>query len=66
MALVEVWFELPEGRRMCLPRITQPEPAPAALLAQLKWRLPQQTPPRVFAQNLPPPGPVLAALPGAA
>ena len=26
IALVEVWFELRDGRRMCLPRITQPEP----------------------------------------
>jgi transposase len=66
MALVEVWFELRDGRRMCLPRITQPEPAQAVLLAQLKWRLPQQPPPRVSAQDLPPPGPELAALPGAA
>ena len=66
MALVEVWFELRDGRRMCLPRITQPEPAQAVLLAQLKWRLPQQPPPRVYAQDLPPVGPELAALPGAA
>ena len=66
MALVEVWFELRDGRRMCLPRITQPEPAQAVLLAQLKWRLPQQPPPRVYAQDLPPAGPELAALPGAA
>ena len=27
IALVEVWFELRDGRRMCLPRLTQPEPA---------------------------------------
>jgi transposase len=27
IALVEVWFELRDGRRLCLPRITQPEPA---------------------------------------
>lgn len=39
IALVEVWFELRDGRRMCLPRITQPEPAQAVLLAQLNWRL---------------------------
>ena len=33
--LVEVWFELRHGGTICLPRITQPEPAQAALLAQL-------------------------------
>jgi len=57
IALVEVWFELRDGRRMCLPRITQPEPAQAVLLAQLNWSLPQQPPPRVYAQDLPPSGP---------
>jgi len=50
IALVEVWFELRDGRRMCLPRITQPE------LAQLNWSPPQQAPPRVYAQDLPPTG----------
>lgn len=53
IALVEVWFELRDGRRMCLPRLTQPEPAQAGLLAQLNWRLPQQPPPRVSAKDLP-------------
>ena len=53
IALVEVWFELRDGRRMCLPRITQPEPAQAVLLGQLNWTLPQQPPPRVYARNLP-------------
>jgi len=47
IALVEVWFELRAGRRVCLPRITQPEPAQAGELAQLNWSLPQQPPPRV-------------------
>ena len=56
IALVEVWFELRDGRQMCLPRITQPEPAQAVLLAQLSWNLPQQPPPRVYAQDLPPTG----------
>jgi hypothetical protein len=50
--LVEVWFELRDGRQMCLPRITQPEPAQAVLLEQLQWKLPQQ-PPRVYVKNLP-------------
>jgi len=52
IALVEVWFELRDGRRMCLPRI----PAQAVLLAQLNRSLPQQPPPRVYAQDLPAPG----------
>ena len=49
IVLVEVWFELRDGRAICLPRITQPEPAQAALLAQLGWTLPAQPPPRVYA-----------------
>jgi transposase len=57
--LVEVWFELKDGRRLCLPRITQPEPAQAVLLHQLNWKLPQQPPPRVYARDLPPAGPTL-------
>jgi hypothetical protein len=59
IALVEVWFELRDGRRMCLPRFTQPEPAQAVLLAQLNWSLPQQPPPRVYAKDLPLTGPEL-------
>jgi len=59
-ALVEGWFE--DGRRMFRPRITQPEPAQAVLLAQPNWSLPQQpspTCPRVYANDLPPAGPEL-------
>jgi len=40
--LVEVWFELRDGRRMCLPRITQPEQMQQLLLRQLNWQLPEQ------------------------
>jgi hypothetical protein len=58
--LVEVWFELKDGRGLCLPRITQPEPAQALLLHQLNWTLPQQPPPRVYARDLPPTGPALS------
>ena len=50
--LVEVWFELPDGRHLCLPRITQPEPAQALLLEPLQWKLPQQSPPRAQVKNL--------------
>ena len=49
IVLVEVWFELRNGGTICLPRITQPEPAQAALLTQLGWTLPAQPPPRVYA-----------------
>jgi len=47
--LVEVWFDTVDGRRICLPRITQPEPEHQAILDQLKWRLPLQPPPRIYA-----------------
>jgi hypothetical protein len=57
IALVEVWFELRDRWRMCLPWITQPEPAQAVVPAQLNWSLPQQPPPRVYAKNLPTTGP---------
>jgi len=40
ISLVEVWFELKDGRQLCLPRITQPELVQAALLEQLGWQLP--------------------------
>lgn len=57
IALVEMWFALRDRRRMCLPRLTQPDPAQAMLREQLHWSLPQQPPPRVDARNLPPSGP---------
>ncbi len=56
IVLVEVWFQLRDGGTICLPRITQPEPAQAALLIQLGWTLPTQPPPRVYlAQAAPGP-----------
>jgi len=48
--LVEVWFETRDGRKLCLQRITQPELEQKVLLAQLGWKLPEQPPPRVYAQ----------------
>ena len=56
ISLVEVWFELKDGRHLCLPRITQPEPVQRALLEQLNWRLPEQPPPRIYSRQVPPPG----------
>jgi hypothetical protein len=46
--LVEVWFKLRAGGCICLERITQPEPAQAALIDQLGWPLPQQPPPKIY------------------
>ena len=41
---VEVWFKLRGGGAICLPRITQTEPAQAILLDQLGWSMPEQPP----------------------
>lgn len=46
--MVEVWFKLREGGCICLERITQPEPAQAALIHQLNWNLPKQPPPKIY------------------
>ena len=50
---VEVWFKLRAGGAICLPRITQPEPAQALLLHQLGWQLPEQPPPRIYKDQVP-------------
>jgi hypothetical protein len=50
---VEVWFKLRAGGAICLPRITQPEPAQAVLLQQLGWRLPEQPPPKIYKEQVP-------------
>lgn len=50
---VEVWFKLRAGGAICLPRITQPEPAQALLLHQLNWTLPEQPPPRIYQAAMP-------------
>lgn len=52
--LVDVEFQLRDGRWLCLPRITQPEPAQALLLAQLGWALPAQPPPRIHLGHVSP------------
>jgi len=49
---VEVWFKLRAGGAICLPRITQPEPAQALLLHQLGWTLPEQPPPRIYKDQV--------------
>lgn len=50
---VEVWFKLRKGGVICLPRITQPEEAQAAILDQLSWQLPQQPPPKIYKDQVP-------------
>lgn len=50
---VEVWFKLRAGGAICLPRITQPEPAQAILLHQLGWSLPEQPPPKIYKDHVP-------------
>jgi len=50
---VEVWFKLKAGGAICLPRITQPEPAQALLLHQMAWELPEQPPPRIYKDQIP-------------
>lgn len=52
IVLVEVWFKLRAGGCICLERITQPEAAQAALIAQLDWPLPQQPPPRIYKHQV--------------
>jgi hypothetical protein len=46
--LVEVWFDLRQGGRICLPRITQPEEPQQLILHHLGWALPQQPPPKIY------------------
>ena len=53
MMMVEVWFRLRDGRNLCLPRYTQPEPEQALILHLLGWELPEQPPPRIHAKDLP-------------
>jgi transposase len=57
--LVEVWFDTVDDRRICLPRITMPEPQHQVVLDQIKWRLPKQPPPRIYARRGGPPQNVL-------
>jgi len=50
---VEVWFKLRAGGAICLPRITQPEPAQAILLHQMGWSIPEQPPPKIYKNQVP-------------
>jgi transposase len=46
--MVEVWFDLHQGGKICLPRITQPEAAQQLILHHLGWSLPEQPPPKIY------------------
>ena len=46
--MVEVWFDLRQGGKICLPRITQPEPEQRLILHHLGWSLPGQPPPKIY------------------
>jgi transposase len=54
--MVEVWFQLRDGRQLCLPRITQPEKEQALILHHLNWQLPEQPPPRIYTKQIAPGG----------
>ena len=46
--LVEVWFDLRKGGRICLPRITQPEAEQQLILHHVGCSLPEQPPPKIY------------------
>jgi transposase len=46
--MVEVWFDLRQGGKICLPRITQPEADQRLILHHLGWSLPEQPPPKIY------------------
>lgn len=50
--MVEVWFGLRDGRQLCLPRITEPEPEQRLLLHHLGWNLPEQPPPKIHSSDV--------------
>ena len=52
--MVEVWFDLRAGGRICLPRITEPETEQVAILHRMGWELPQQPPPKIYPKAVPP------------
>jgi transposase len=50
--MVEVWIPMVDGRRLVLPRHTQPEKDVQAMLDHLRLALPSQPPPRVKASSV--------------
>lgn len=57
--MLEVHLPLEDGRKLILPRYTQPEKEHLLVLEKLKLKLPKQPPPRIRAAQIPKGGPVL-------
>jgi len=51
MQMLDVHFPTTDGRELIFRRYTQPEKDQKMLLAQLKWELPPQAPPRITQQG---------------
>jgi hypothetical protein len=51
--MVDVWIPMLDGRRLVLPRHTQPEPDVQALMEQIRITLPPQPPPRIQSSQVP-------------
>jgi transposase len=51
LQMVDVHFPTTDGRELVFRRYTQPEKDQKILLAQLRWELPEQPPPRISAQG---------------
>jgi len=51
MQMRDVHFPTTDGRELVFRRYTQPEPDQQLLLAQMKWELPPQSPPRITAKG---------------
>jgi transposase len=51
MQMVDVHFPTTDGRELIFRRYTQPEKDQKMILAQLRWELPEQPPPRITAKG---------------
>lgn len=51
MQMVDVYLPTTDGRHLILPRYTQPDRDQTLLLAQLRFRLPEQPPPRIATNS---------------
>ena len=51
MQMMDVHFPTTDGRELVFVRYTQPEKDQQLLLAQMKWELPPQSPPRITAKG---------------
>ena len=49
--MLDVHFPTTDGRELIFTRYTEPEADQQLILAQLKWALPPQAPPRITAKN---------------